>query len=48
MIGETVVPKWLLRGEITEADWAEISSHNRTHQLYFGVDPRPLNKGKKQ
>jgi hypothetical protein len=48
MIGETVVPKWLPRGEITEADWEEISSHNRTLHIYFGVNPRPLDKGKKQ
>ena len=48
MIGETVVPKWLPRGEITEADWEEISSHNKTHHIYFGVNPRPLDKGKKQ
>ena len=48
MIGETVVPKWLPRGEITEADWEEISSCNKTHHIYFGVNPRPLSKGKKQ
>ena len=48
MIGKTVVPKWLPRGEITEADWEEISSCNKTHHVYFGVNPRPLSKEKKQ
>ena len=48
MIGENVIPKWLLRGEITEADWEEISNWNKTHHIYFGVNPRPLDKGKKQ
>ena len=48
MIGETVVPKWLPRGKITEADWEEISNWNKTYHIYFGVNPRPLSKGKKQ
>jgi len=48
MISKTVVPKWLPRGEITEADWEEISSCNKTHHIFFGVNPRPLDKGKKQ
>ena len=43
-----VVSKWLPRGEITVADWEEISRFNKTHQIHFGVNPRPLDKRKKQ
>jgi len=48
MISANVIPKWLRKGEITEADWDEIAKLNETHHIYFGVNPRPLDKAKKQ
>ena len=47
-IGETTISKWLLKGEITEIDWQEISRLNKTCHIYFGVNPRPLSKEKKE
>jgi rubredoxin len=47
-IGETTVSKWLPKGEISETDWDEVINHNKTHHIYFGVNPRPLSKEKKE
>jgi len=36
------------RGEISSADWHDTHQANGTHHIYFGVNPRPLSKEKKQ
>lgn len=47
-ISDHAFSKYLPKGEITEKDWAEIIELNKTHHIYFGVNPRPLDKAKKQ
>jgi len=42
------ISKWLPKCELTERDWEEVVQTNETHHVYFGVNPRPLSKAKKQ
>ena len=44
----SVKPIFCLRGEISDAEWQDILEINKTHHVYFGVNPRPLSKKKKQ
>ncbi|HVP50167.1 MAG TPA: hypothetical protein VMT56_02990, partial [Candidatus Bathyarchaeia archaeon] len=48
LIGQGASSKFYRRAEVTEGDWAEIVELNKTHHAFFGVNPRPLSKGKKQ
>lgn len=47
-IGQDSISKFLPKGELTEAAWPEIIALNRTHHVFIGVNPRPLNQAKKQ
>jgi putative DNA primase/helicase len=47
-IGQDASSNFYRRGEMTEKDWADVIELNQTHHVYFGVNPRPLSKEKKQ
>jgi hypothetical protein len=48
LISDSVVSKFLPKGELTEADWAEVAELNKTHHVGVGVNPRPPGRGKKK
>lgn len=47
-VGQDASSRFYSKGEIVESDWADIIELNRDHHVYFGVNPRPLSKNKKQ
>ncbi|MGA2361045.1 MAG: hypothetical protein ABSG73_01150 [Candidatus Aminicenantales bacterium] len=48
LIGQDTGSKFYSKGEIGENDWAEIERLNASYHVYFGVNPRPLSRAKKQ
>jgi hypothetical protein len=48
MRAANILEKWLRKGLIEDQDWDEITKWNETHQIYLGVNPRPLSKEKKK
>jgi len=40
--------KWQRKGVLTEKDWEMVTKENKTQHIYFGVNPRGLDKKKKQ
>lgn len=47
-VGQEASSRFYSKGEIGENEWADIVKLNQDHHVYFGVNPRPLSKKKKQ
>ena len=47
-ISTSATSKFLPKGELSEDEWAGIVELNKTHHAFFGVNPRPKNRAKRQ
>lgn len=46
--GTALAPRFYYKGQISDSEWEEIQSLNRTHHIFFGVNPRREQSGKQQ